>query len=87
LMLTAFVATFTTYSFLERQEHENFVTAVRKGLCFNSNACVHHKLYHPINSFATYLMLPLIQMTLWLSNSIILHNSPERFGENAVNQQ
>jgi hypothetical protein len=65
LLLTAFAVTFTTYTFLERQEHENFVTAVRKGLCFNSNACVHHTMYHPIVSFAKYLMLQLIQMTLF----------------------
>jgi hypothetical protein len=29
LMLTAFAVTFATYTFLQRQEHENFKTAVR----------------------------------------------------------
>jgi hypothetical protein len=29
LMLTAFTVTFATYTFLRRQEHENFKTAVR----------------------------------------------------------
>jgi hypothetical protein len=29
LLLTACAVTFTTYTFLQRQEHENFVTAVR----------------------------------------------------------
>jgi hypothetical protein len=32
LLLTASVVTIATYLFLQRQEHENFVTAVRKSL-------------------------------------------------------
>jgi hypothetical protein len=41
LLLTAFAVTFTTYTFLERQEHENFITAVRNVICFHSNAHDH----------------------------------------------
>jgi uncharacterized membrane protein YcjF (UPF0283 family) len=40
LLLTAFAVTFTTYTFLQQQEHENFVTAVRKAICFNTIACI-----------------------------------------------
>jgi hypothetical protein len=35
LLLTAFAVTFATYTFLEQQEYENFVTAVSIELCFN----------------------------------------------------
>jgi hypothetical protein len=35
LLLTAFAITFATYTFLEQQEYENFVTAVSIELWFN----------------------------------------------------
>jgi hypothetical protein len=37
LLLTAFVITFTTYTLLQQQEHENFVTAVCNVMRFNSS--------------------------------------------------
>jgi hypothetical protein len=36
LLLTAFAVTFTTYTFLQRQEHKNFVTAVSNVIYFLS---------------------------------------------------
>jgi hypothetical protein len=45
LLLTAFAVTFTTYTFLQQQEHENFVTAVRiyrMEYVSNATTCIHH---------------------------------------------
>jgi hypothetical protein len=50
LLLTACAVTFTTYSLLQQQEHQNFVTAVCYVICFNliiatsSNCLVSHCL-------------------------------------------
>jgi hypothetical protein len=40
ILLTAFAVTFTTFTLLERQEHENFKTAVRS--CFNTIKALHY---------------------------------------------
>jgi hypothetical protein len=70
LLLTAFAVTFRTYKLLQQQEHENFVTAVRV-MCYVS----HFDVQCTPNAILTLLLL---QMTVGRSNSISLHNSPER---------
>jgi hypothetical protein len=49
LLLTAFSVTFTTYILLQQQEHENFVTAVRNIIRFNSMVIMFNVLQMPFS--------------------------------------
>jgi hypothetical protein len=96
LLLTACAVTFTTYTFLQQQEHENFVTAVRiyNGIYVsNATTCIHRTAWSRVNPrILCYLMhtIHCFKMNLfaWLKNPsvrTILPNGWRQCGQSTEN--